>query len=69
MLSADRLTVKASEALQNAAHDARRRGNAEVHGAHLLDALLSQDEGTEAGESDRISTLVDQIRRKRGQVE
>ncbi|MEQ8328934.1 MAG: ATP-dependent chaperone ClpB [Longimicrobiales bacterium] len=39
------MTVKASEALQNAAHDARRRGNAEVHGAHLLDALLSQDEG------------------------
>ncbi|HSW30707.1 MAG TPA: ATP-dependent chaperone ClpB [Longimicrobiales bacterium] len=45
MLSADRLTVKASEALQAAAADARRRGNAEIHGAHLLDALLSQDEG------------------------
>jgi ATP-dependent Clp protease ATP-binding subunit ClpB len=45
MLSADRLTVKASEALQAAAADARRRANAEIHGAHLLDALLSQEEG------------------------
>ena len=45
MLSPDRLTVKASEALQVAAQDARRRGNAEIHGAHLLDALLSQEDG------------------------
>ncbi|MHB1192398.1 MAG: ATP-dependent chaperone ClpB [Longimicrobiales bacterium] len=44
-MSADRLTVKASEGLQAAAADARRRGNAEIHGAHLLDALLSQEEG------------------------
>jgi len=45
MLSADRLTVKAAEALQAAAADARRRGNAEIHGAHLLAALLAQEEG------------------------
>jgi ATP-dependent Clp protease ATP-binding subunit ClpB len=45
MLSADRLTVKAGEALQAAAAEARRRGNPEVHGVHLLDALLSQEEG------------------------
>jgi ATP-dependent Clp protease ATP-binding subunit ClpB len=45
MLSADRLTVKASEALQAAAADARRRGNAEIHGVHLLDALLKQEDG------------------------
>jgi ATP-dependent Clp protease ATP-binding subunit ClpB len=45
MLSADRLTVKAAEALQGAAADARRRGNPEIHGVHLLDALLSQEEG------------------------
>ena len=45
MLSADRLTVKAAEALQAAAHDARKRGNAEIHGVHLLSALLQQDEG------------------------
>jgi len=45
MLSAERLTVKAAEALQSAAAEARRRGNAEVHGSHLLEALLNQDEG------------------------
>ena len=45
MLSADRLTVKAAEALQAAAAAARRRGNAEIHGVHLLAALLSQEEG------------------------
>jgi ATP-dependent Clp protease ATP-binding subunit ClpB len=45
MLSTDKLTVKAAEALQAAAADARRRGNAEIHGVHLLDALLKQEEG------------------------
>ena len=45
MLSAERLTVRAAEALQNAAADARRRGNAEIHGVHLLNALLQQEEG------------------------
>jgi ATP-dependent Clp protease ATP-binding subunit ClpB len=45
MLSPERLTVKAAEALQAAAADARRRGNAEIHGIHLLGALLEQQEG------------------------
>jgi ATP-dependent Clp protease ATP-binding subunit ClpB len=45
MLSHDKLTVKAGEAIQAAASDARNRGNAEIHGVHLLDALLNQDEG------------------------
>src|SRR5690606_18540506 len=45
MLSADRLTMKAAEALQAAATEARQRGNPEVHGVHLLVALLAQDEG------------------------
>ena len=45
MLSADRLTVKSAEALQAAGAEARRRGNAEVHGVHLLHALLQQQEG------------------------
>jgi ATP-dependent Clp protease ATP-binding subunit ClpB len=45
MLSPDRLTVKAAEALQAAAAEARRRGNAEIHGVHLLAALLDQEEG------------------------
>jgi ATP-dependent Clp protease ATP-binding subunit ClpB len=45
MLSPERLTVKAAEALQAAAAEARRRGNAEIHGVHLLGALLDQQEG------------------------
>ncbi|HSM06783.1 MAG TPA: ATP-dependent chaperone ClpB [Longimicrobiales bacterium] len=45
MLSHDKLTVKAGEAIQNAAAEARQRGNAEIHGVHLLDALLRQEEG------------------------
>jgi len=45
MLSPDRLTVKAAEALQAAAATARQRGHAEIHGVHLLDALLAQEEG------------------------
>jgi len=45
MLSAERLTVRAAEALQAAAGEARRRGSPEIHGVHLLHALLEQDEG------------------------
>ncbi|HSG49208.1 MAG TPA: ATP-dependent chaperone ClpB [Longimicrobiales bacterium] len=45
MLNFDRLTVKASEAIQAAAAEARRRGNPEIHGVHLLNALLQQEEG------------------------
>ena len=45
MLSFDRLTVKAGEAIQAAAVESRRRGNPEVHGVHLLLALLDQQEG------------------------
>src|SRR5688500_11663353 len=45
MLSSDRLTVKAAEALQAAFAESRRRGHPEVAGVHLLHALLHQDEG------------------------
>ena len=45
MLSSDRLTVKAGEAIQQAASGARRRGTPEIEGIHLLDALLQQEEG------------------------
>ena len=45
MLSADRLTVKAAEAIQTAAAESRRGGHPEIAGAHLLHALLQQEEG------------------------
>src|SRR5437868_2384845 len=45
MIQPDRLTVKAAEALQQAASLARSRGNPVVNDAHLFYALLQQEEG------------------------
>ena len=45
MLNPDRLTVKASEAIQNAAREARRREHPQLEGVHLLQSLLEQEEG------------------------
>ena len=45
MLSFDRLTVKAGEAIQEAASGARHRGAPEIEGVDLLEALLHQEEG------------------------
>ena len=45
MLSFDRLTVKAGEALQGASQEARRREAPEIDGAHLLHVLLHQEDG------------------------
>ena len=45
MIQPDRLTVKAAEALQQAAQLARSKGNPVVNDAHLFYALLQQDEG------------------------
>jgi ATP-dependent Clp protease ATP-binding subunit ClpB len=45
MIRPDRLTVKATEALQEAATLARTRGNPVVNDAHLFHALLEQDDG------------------------
>ena len=45
MIRPDRLTVKATEALQEAASLARTRGNPVVNDAHLFHVLLEQDDG------------------------
>src|SRR5437870_11566033 len=45
MIKPDRLTVKAAEALQEAASLARARGNPVINDAHLFLALLGQAEG------------------------
>jgi ATP-dependent Clp protease ATP-binding subunit ClpB len=45
MISSDRLTVKAADALNEALAFARRSGNPLVYDAHLLLALLQQEEG------------------------
>src|SRR5213594_1219735 len=45
MIRPERLTVKATEALQHAGASARSRGNPVVNDAHLFHALLTQEEG------------------------
>ena len=45
MANVDKLTVKATEALNEALAQARKQGNPVVEDAHLLAALLQQDEG------------------------
>jgi ATP-dependent Clp protease ATP-binding subunit ClpB len=44
VLNAERLTIKAAEALQGAAQDAMRRGNPALEDVHVLMALLGQEE-------------------------
>ncbi|HVM43412.1 MAG TPA: Clp protease N-terminal domain-containing protein, partial [Gemmatimonadales bacterium] len=44
----EKLTIKSAEALQAARADAQRRGNPVANDAHLLSALLGQDEGVVA---------------------
>ena len=48
MANIDKLTIRSAEALEAARGDARRRGNPVVNDAHLLAALLDQDEGVVA---------------------
>jgi ATP-dependent Clp protease ATP-binding subunit ClpB len=45
VISFDRLTVMAGQAVQAALQDAQRRGNPTVEDLHLLAALLTQEEG------------------------
>ena len=45
MIRSERLTVKATEALQQAGARARERGNPVVNDAHLFAALLRQEDG------------------------
>jgi len=62
MIRPERLTVKAAEALQQAATDARSRGNPVVNDAHLFHALLGQDEGVVAPLLQKAGVNVTQLR-------
>ena len=62
MLNFDRLTVKAGESIQAAASEARRRGNPEVHGVHLLHALLGQEEGIVTPILQKLGVPMDSVR-------
>ncbi len=62
MLTPDRLTVKAAEAIQKAVAEARERGNPEVHGVHLLHALLQQEDGLVVPVLQKLEVNVDLVR-------
>jgi len=64
MLSPDRLTMKAAEALQSAAQLARRGEHPQIEGIHLLRALLDQEEGIVAPILNKLGVTVALIRER-----
>src|SRR5687767_5633649 len=62
MINPDRLTVKASEAVNEAVDLARRSGNPLVYDLHLLLALLTQDEGIVVPVLQKLGVSVAQLR-------
>jgi ATP-dependent Clp protease ATP-binding subunit ClpB len=62
MINPDRLTVKATEALNEAVDLARRAGNPLVYDLHLLLALLTQDEGIVVPIVQKLGVSVAQLR-------
>ena len=62
MINPDRLTVKATEALNEAVDLARRAGNPLVYDLHLLLALLTQDEGIVVPILQKLGVGVTQLR-------
>jgi ATP-dependent Clp protease ATP-binding subunit ClpB len=66
MINPDRLTVKATEALNEAVDLARRAGNPLVYDLHLLMALLAQDEGIVVPVLQKLGVSVAQLREALG---
>jgi ATP-dependent Clp protease ATP-binding subunit ClpB len=64
MISFDRLTVKAGEALQAAISLAAGRGNPAVEDIHLLQSLLDQEGGVAGALLGRVGVRPDQLDRK-----
>jgi ATP-dependent Clp protease ATP-binding subunit ClpB len=62
MINFDRLTVKSAEAIQEAANEARRRGNPAVEDVHLLYALLEQEEGIVVPVLQKVGVNVSRLR-------
>ncbi len=61
MINPDKLTVKASEAVNAAVDHARRNGNPVVYDLHLLLALLEQDEGIVVPILHKLGVAVDKL--------
>ena len=64
MLSPDRLTVKAAEAIQVAAQEARRGEHPQIDGVHLLQALLDQEDGIVSPILNKLGVTVSLIRER-----
>ena len=62
MIRPERLTIKAQEAFRNASALAQAKGNPVVNDAHLLAALLSQDEGVVQPLLQKVGLNVTQLR-------
>jgi ATP-dependent Clp protease ATP-binding subunit ClpB len=62
LINPDRLTVKTTEALNDALGHARRNGNPLVYDLHLLHALLSQDESIVVPILQKLGVNVPQLR-------
>ena len=62
MINPDRLTVKSAEALNDAVALARKAGNPLVYDVHLLQALLTQDEGIVVPILQRVGVNVTTLR-------
>jgi ATP-dependent Clp protease ATP-binding subunit ClpB len=62
VVNAERLTIKAAEAMQAAAQDAGRRGNPTLEDVHLLLALLDQPEGVVVPMLQKVGVSVARLR-------
>lgn len=68
MIQADRFTTRAQEALASARRSASRSRNTEMVPAHLLDALLSQEDGVAVPVISKIGADLSAIGRAAGEI-
>jgi ATP-dependent Clp protease ATP-binding subunit ClpB len=64
MLNADRLTIKAGEALQAASTEAARRGNPSLEDLHVLRALLDQEDTVVVPVLGKVGVSVARVRER-----
>jgi len=62
VLNADRLTIKAGEALQAAVREAQRRGNPALEDVHLLWALLEQEDTVVVPVLRKVGANIDRLK-------
>jgi ATP-dependent Clp protease ATP-binding subunit ClpB len=68
VLNHERLTIKASEAIQSAAQEATRRGNPALEDVHVLNALLDQAETVVVPVLQKVGVNIARLREALGAV-